>query len=116
MTIYDDLLITAIEGGINYWAEVSDYHHGANDETSATVYEDDADTDGVTVTTTDIRRAVRQVATKGIPAADPGSDLGDRFKAGCNAALRGRGGDWDFDATAADALIQVAMFGDVVYG
>lgn len=116
MTIYDDLLITAVEGGSNYWADFAGYRHGEHNDTTVTVTDVEDEGSPVTITTRDIEKACRAVMTTGVTNADPGSELGDDFRRGTRLAIFGRGDQWDFDATHADAILQLAVLGEVTYG
>lgn len=103
-----DLLITAVEGGINYWASVSDYRP---DEGSVTVH-DEEDGDTYSVTTDTIATAVGKFM-RGENGCQFIESAGDgQFK----LSNRTNGEDGDYDAGDADCILQIACFGEVVYG
>jgi hypothetical protein len=100
-----DIVITAVEGGINYWAAVANYDP---DEGRVLVYdqeEDDGEEHQVDLDT--IRTAI--AAVKSNPQIAP------RFIGQVNQMLDADP-ELDFDADTADALLQIGLFGEVVYG
>ena len=119
----DDVIITAVEGGVGYWSFAQAYRwHRDGDE-------DTPPEDGVTVELraiedgddpknwTRVDRALIAAAMERL-AAGPVESLHD--------SIRGRlvgqyviardGGDYDFDAGDADIIVQTGLFGEVVYG
>lgn len=110
-----DVLVTAVEGGINYWASVSEYDpdagtvrvHEWHPDTGET--EDGYAKEGVLVTLDDIARGI------GVLRRDDKLPLTgywhDFWKAD-----RTNGEDGDYDAGHADCVVQAAIFGEVVYG
>lgn len=111
-----DILITAVEGGINYWSAVSDYDP---DNGTVKVHEfepDTGETDGngyaVEGMVVDL-----DVIAKGIGVLDK---KGENWKSGYWAefwrANRTNGEQGDYDAGTADCIVQAALFGEVVYG
>jgi hypothetical protein len=91
-----DMLITAVEGGINYWAAVEDYDPDGR-KRFATVTTFDEETTH-TVTAGDMSAAAKKVLTlypNSVAACDIRSD--------------------NIDAGAADLIFQVACFGKGVY-
>lgn len=125
------ILGTAIEGGVNYWAHVTDCRFDSNDGdyVSAKLHESDV----LSTADADESPVVMQITHTLV--ADFLLGLHD-FEAylrslGCprQSVLRsqvfdlvegiiehGEAADWDFDATDADAIVQLMMFEDVVYG
>lgn len=114
----NDVLVAALEGGIDYWADISSYQfpseeHWQTKSVSALVRESEGD-DGapgrwrnVTISTAAeginliMKRADIQVAPgvrKAIAGASVTNDAGD------------------VDADLADVIIQVALLGEVRYG
>lgn len=119
-----DVLTTAVEGGINYWAAVSDYkwHDGDFVSIPASVKvheidEDPADASqpyyevGVPINIQDIGRAIARImdvndeikylspqVRKEVFAASVDNDAGD------------------IDADIADAIMQIAVLGEIRYG
>jgi hypothetical protein len=109
-----DLFTTALEGGINYWSTCSRYRWMNADGTEnhqgfeAIIH----DTEDDAVHTID-----RSVMAKGYRMAT--TLWRDRFawSSGEKPPLVvGPDTDWDFDATDADAILQLGLFEDVVYG
>lgn len=128
----DDVMTTAVEGGINYWSAVSEYRWDrskhAPGKIGVTVHEwhpDEGETNadgyaenGVRVTPDDIARALGKIRAG--DAVTLGMHDGlirdirsiDRTNNGDTGDLSGQ----DLDAGIADCIIQVAMFGKVIYG
>lgn len=111
-----DILTTAVEGGINYWAEVSDYTWDFDNPGVAFVrvycIEDDDLTppEGVPVDIEKIAKAIARILNPEIPtdlSATNVKMIGDASKE--NDA-------GDVDADLADCIMQVAVLGDVIYG
>lgn len=113
-----DVLTTAVEGGINYWAQVSDYKNECDfpvAETSVVVYdvEDDPDNEnpeGIPVNIEKIASAIRRILN---PEDDCG--IGPRV----TATIREANAQNDaglIDADDADCIMQVAALGRCIYG
>ncbi len=102
-----DLIITAVEGGTGYWAQVSDYHWDDPDPNStyAVLHEIDAQTgqpgEGKRLTTTRVAYGLSLLA--GVQSW--------RF-----AQLTDPENEWDHDAEDADVVAQLALLGNIVYG
>ena len=92
-----DLLITAVEGGINHWARVREYHH-TGPHRFATVT-DTTDGGTYTITPGDMRAACQKVL-KLYPNSVAARDIREDH----------------VDADDADLIFQVACFGRAVYG
>ena len=107
--LIDDLFVTACEGGINYWASVSQYHWTGG-ELLAVIH--DMEDDGKTYTVD------RKVMSRGYRLAC--GEWRDRLAwstARPPLVVTERTRDeWDFDAYDADMILQLGIFGDVVYG
>jgi hypothetical protein len=103
-TDLDSILITAIEGGINYWANVRKY---SPDGCTAEVRESDQDTAEKpgwhAVDRATVRRGLQVLVT-----ACPRS-----FAA---FLASGTPGDYAPDAGVSDNILQCGIFGSVVYG
>lgn len=102
-TRLSDIFTTAIEGGINYWAEVREYKWDVMPVTTfhAQIVELD---DGATPLTIDIT-----TITKGL------SLYAERYGLGLLQGVVDED-DGDFDAGDADVIVQLGLFGEVVYG
>jgi hypothetical protein len=99
----NDLLITAVEGGTNYWAEVRNYDHKSD------------------IVTVEFREDDQQSAEKpgwhAVSAMDMLRILPEIRK------HSGQAKDWNIteiiencDGEIADIAVQLAIFGEVVYG
>lgn len=111
-----DVFVTALEGGVNYWADVEGYHWSNPDGSE--------DLDGFRATITDREEPGGQlvvdadVIARGIGRFEPlarqrgADDYWRQFL----AANRTNGDDGDYDATVADVIVQLALFGEIVYG
>jgi hypothetical protein len=119
------VLVTAVEGGINYWAAVSDYSFTdapvgyTMTDASVTVHEmDDATGEykepGVHVTLAAIASAIQEIITRRDRGERP-LDLADSYVSAIAgaSAINDAG---DIDADLADVIMQVAVLGNVVYG
>lgn len=110
-----DILCTALEGGIGYWAQASVYRHSGDPAATLAVvheYDDAADDyspdrleitpDAIAIGISRIRRGdlrnVTEYRRRDVLAAWRDNDAGD------------------VDSDLADTIVQVALFGDVVYG
>ena len=123
-----DLITTAVEGGINYWASASNYRCPNSDPgaTRVTVYEDDDE--GKVPHVVDVAKmnetVAKLVAGDFKPFYTGGYD--DTYQVRVTALFRritasgsadlDNDGDYDFDAGDADCMLQLAVFGEVVYG
>lgn len=115
--LFHDVFVTALAGGINYWASVSDYHWSVNDDGHTedrqrfkATLSDEVDpgpemylnraviAKGYDLATTSFRDTISWSAEKP-PLVVTGDDH-----------------DWDFDAGDADVIVQLGLYGDVVYG
>ena len=129
------IFVTALEGGIGYWSSCSEYHwalKGADDELTddltddldgfyAVIHEEENENDDGTtpehridaeVIDRGINRIANNLATFG---GKPLRGEGRLYKLAC--ALNGPlAEEVDFDADDADNIVQIGLFGDVVYG
>ncbi len=106
-TDYADLFVAAIEGGINYWAEVETYRHWfadlensgdpGQDYAKAIIIEDETRT----AFTVDSRSENWHTAV---------AKAADYFGMSVAAFIE------DHDAGSGDVVMQFALFGEVVYG
>lgn len=113
-----DLFTTALEGGINYWADCSEYHwdNGHGDK----VVEDyegffavihDCEDDDKTYTVN------RSVISKGYALAAGEVGKGYCWSVSQPPLVPTERNEWeDFDAGDADTIVQLGLFGKVVYG
>lgn len=105
-----DVLVTAVEGGINDWARIKRVHPHGEDYTSAEIapaYESDE----FNPCTIDLGTIITGIERALEPSAPLNSDiLGDILR----AVLSNDAGH--IDATDADAIVQLAVHGELVYG
>lgn len=116
-----DLLTGAVEGGTNYWAAVSDIvrdddlnvlsvrYHEQDDDGEYRTPLGSYSTEGVVVTVEDVKKACRRILTESLEYVGP--SLIKEV-----AVLTVSPDDSDWDAGVADEVVQVALFGKVVYG
>jgi hypothetical protein len=111
-----DILTGAIEGGMNFWAGVSEIERTEElDVISAKFWDanaevnEEADFEPKTLTTKDIKAAIRKLATEAVK-------YGENYKDVARGLMFDGSMEYDWDANDADAIVQVAMFGEVVYG
>lgn len=115
-----DILTTAVEGGINYWATIvtykwvdlppAQYHVDLYETEEAEEIEND---DDIKVFHVDI-----DVIAKGIGILlETRKDRGpEDYWAQFKLANRTNSEDGDYDADVADCILQAGLFGEVVYG
>ena len=115
--LFHDIFTTALEGGINYWAECSEYHWHNGDGYDDEDYEGffavihDCEDDDKTYTVN------RAVISKGYALA--AGEAGNKY---CWSVSRPplvptEDNEWeDFDASDADIIVQLGLFGEVIYG
>jgi hypothetical protein len=108
--MFSDVIITAVEGGTGYWAVASGYHFDGEDRhpASVTLTEQGAHV-GYPVTVHGIAAAMYRIAH------DRTVKVREDIRQDVGAAL------WspdaaDLDADDADAIVQVLIFGELVYG
>jgi len=113
---YEDILVTAVEGGINYWFSVARW-----DGSKAVGYEDDGEDKPAkhTITVATVRKGINILAKGGGYDAARGryEETPQWWKDKWREAYEGCATlDWDYDAGDADVIIQVGLLGEVVYG
>jgi hypothetical protein len=123
-TFLADILVNAVEGGINYWAETKNYHWSKRDEDGeiSSEYADDVyvdirekdyatekeETPWFRVKAESLERGIEKIKdpnfqinpqiAKQVLYSDHFSDAGD------------------IDTEIADVIVQATMFGEIVYG
>lgn len=107
-----DIIISAVEGGTGYWAQVSVYRHDCPAaETAATLHEiepEDPSEPGRQLDTETIAAGIKAIVSPGFSVR---ADLQAVIKTADetnDASL--------LDAEAADAIVQAGLFGALVYG
>lgn len=123
-TFYSDIVTTAIEGGINYWAEVHQYAWFSNtlsggtaapgpdggDNAEAVIAAmDDDDEQRHQVTPDTIARAYTILAAGEVKYL--GEETRKRYLKARREVEAG-----DIDASDADNIVQLGIFGELVYG
>lgn len=111
--VFHDIFTTALEGGINYWAECSEYHWTSSGTLDLlgfyAVIHDTEDEEGKTY------RIDRSVISKGYALA-AGPKGKERLGWSTSRPPLIPSGDWDYDAGDADIIVQLGLFGEVWYG
>lgn len=105
-----DVLITAVEGGIGYWADdITDYCYDDDDASrrGATLVCHDEDVYGFRLTLGLIEDGIKLIAD---PALQIASDYRREI---AQASTDNDAGD--IDAGLADCIVQAAVFGSIVY-
>lgn len=131
-TAYDqlmlDLFTTAIEGGVNYWAQVESYHWQREPTSDESHRNQPADYAGFYANITEVEyedetdgsadhRIDRGVMIKGYSLAR--GEWRDKIHWSSGEKppwVWTEDTDWDFDAGDADCIVQLGLFGEVVYG
>jgi hypothetical protein len=109
-----DIIVTAVEGGTGYWADVEQYRHDTPAETRATLFEMDEDapggysTNGEAVTLDTIAHGIGLIRERIVPINSNYRLEILRADAQNDAGM--------IDAEYADAIVQAALFGELRYG
>ena len=113
-TLGQDILTTAVEGGIGYWFQITDAKrteeldwvevtgHELNDDEST------FDGDKHTIKASSLVKAARELVKA--------KAVNSRIAAGISHTLNLNEISADFDSDCADCIVQYAVFGKVVYG
>ncbi len=130
-TFLHDVFVTALEGGIGYWSQASAYHWSAEDGSCdldgfyAEVYDVEAN-DGVArrIDADVIAHGISLISQAKAPYYDPNGfgtqcapvEYLGKYEADMirNASHSNDGGE--IDSSLADVIVQVGLFGKVVYG
>jgi hypothetical protein len=124
-TFLADIVVTAVEGGISYWARVGGYRWyspdtvGGSAEPSpagggnayCTVYEMDDDAEPVA----EYKLTIDTIAHAFTVVKRPETRISDSLRKRYTALSFG-GDDVDYDASDADNLVQLGLFEELVYG
>jgi hypothetical protein len=111
-----DLICTAVEGGSNYWAAFGDAERATDlDYLKVRVIEHEAHEEGTPrvnrfITALEMANGLERLATKAVEHAAGRNDFSAAGKH-LGDALSESG-----DATTADVVLQMAIFGEVIYG
>ena len=123
--LYNDILITACEHAIHYWAHLKSYRSGMDRSTGeitkpgrAVIVDCYGDDDWKhTLTPATMRRGLRLLATG--KCTHGGGPLPAELVSKYASLLHGlekHGIDWTIDSDDADTITQAGVFGDIVYG
>lgn len=120
---YFDVFVTAIEGGINYWAITKGYHWRYDDEDTtdydgyyAIISDEDEPFDGEPQEWRITRATIAKGVTLFYEYAIERDNVGSYQTMAAIALKKGKWDDLDFDADTADVIVQLALFGEVVFG
>lgn len=111
---YSDIIVNAVEGcGIQYWASVRDYRtrSESGEEIAASVRVRDIEDPSEKRTTVTIREIASAFTKLANGEAQPHQQQKWR-QAHRDVVV----GNWDYDTSDADTLIQIAVYGEVVFG
>lgn len=113
-----DIIITAVEGGVGYWSYASVYRWSdAHPETARVTLSEFDDAGAVTqmhhVTGATIERGIKEIMS-GAPK-HVSSEI-EAVVRGCHRENEACSDAGDIDSDIADAIVQVGLFGDLVYG
>jgi hypothetical protein len=119
--VYADIFTTAMEGGVGYWSQLTAYHYSdanGNDDLlgfgAMLVDTEDEDHPEFIVTRETIVKGITALAAE---TADPRCEFAEWIKTANIIVRRADAYDViDYDAGFADAVVQLALFGEVVYG
>lgn len=123
-----DVFVTALEGGIGYWSQAISYRWSLDGGTTPDLEgfravvedvvggDDTMVTSPITIDRTVIDRGLRLAATDEVAAKYPGvyelQGTGFAYVVGNERFIEAV----DFDADTADAVVQLGVFGEVIYG
>jgi hypothetical protein len=130
-----DLLVTAVEGGINYWAGVEKYDHsGPAPERGVTLVigtedldelnlkvpvlyvDDDRERFAVRVELKDLHRGIKALADGIVQVGGVTRSICQHANDHDDAASDLDSSPGDVDADVADCIMQAAVFGEVIFG
>ncbi len=105
------VLVTAVEGGVNYWAEVRNYHWEVdkqNNFLSAVVEIKTNESEWQTLNLDLIRKGIEKIQNNEV---NINKDILESIVTGnlTNDAS-------EIDSDGADCIVQVVLFGEIVYG
>jgi len=106
-----DVLSTAIEGGIDYWSVLWDYDYDAGTATIQvwnTNNESQVEGDKIYLTIDSVARGIKLLVDIG--------DVPEEIKKNVGLANKTNGEYGDYDSIDADCIIQMAIFGKIIYG
>jgi hypothetical protein len=107
-----DIVVTAVEGGVNYWAQVMDYRWSDDGEYYAFAHLQDCEDDKIyTLDFKLIRKGLALICNPKNRTPDMNPEILKAILAAnrTNDAI-------DIDSECADVIVQVGLFGEIVYG
>jgi len=104
----EDIVITAIEGGVNFWADVRDYNYSTPGSVSARIRDSESVGEWEVVNMDTI--------AKGLGLIRKNNDLVGDVYLGYIKTAESEKDAGIIDADTATAIVEVALFGEVVYG
>lgn len=105
-TVFGDVLIAAVEGGIGYWAEVKSYHWKSGD-VECQIRECDPVGYWHIVTERNIKAAMRKIISGKVET--------NKYIIGACAAAYATKDAGDIDSEIADVIVQVTVLGAINY-
>lgn len=120
-----DVFVTALEGGINYWAGVVEYNIWLKDDAGTTSLPHKEDLTGffaIIIDSEDEDEKLiaidRELIFEGLVACATKDvkHIGSHARNVARSLLFSTSDDVDFDACDADQILQAGLFGEVVYG
>jgi hypothetical protein len=116
----NDMFVTAIEGGINYWSGCRTYHWDREEFYAVIVDHEDEDDNGNRPVYTIDREVIERGMALFVAGFRYDGDKEDTpLRHGMDyvrESILTKGEDGDFDAGDADNVVQLGLFGKVVYG
>lgn len=104
----DDIIVTAVEGGIGYWAIGRDYKWSDDGPSSVEIMEEEEGGTWHMVDRSAIRKGIGMVLSGATGVHESYVDTLRKAERHNDAG--------DIDAELADIIVQAAILGDVVYG
>lgn len=106
-----NIIVAAVEGGINYWALTRNYRWDLDTDVASVEVCEDGSNAWTVVDQAWVERALEAIRNERREI-----ELRDDILSAILLADRTNGRQGDIDAEAADCVIQLGLFGEVVYG
>lgn len=106
-----DIAITAVEGGISHWAQILDYKWSDEPCWVHAKIRDDYDGEYYTVGFSTIKKGLNRICNSKFETPDMNLDI---LKAILVANRLNDAGE--IDSECADVIVQVGLFGQIIYG
>lgn len=113
-----DIMTTAIEGGIGYWCAAQTIARDDRDQSVTRVVGvfDRESGDAFTEPAAMSPDITRETIVRGLGALVKGAQVRRDIRAAVVASLMEPGDGCDLDAEACDVIVQLGLFGEIVYG